>query len=244
VKGKLSLVALVFISIAVPAGSLTFALWPQSPVYGEVIVHGDRERKLVALTFDDGPNAPATLEVAAALEAAGVRGTFFLIGANVQRQPETVRQLVAAGHVVGDHSFRHQKRDAIFDFGYDQAAATQHAIRDATGLCTALFRAPNGFHTPWQLREVSDLGMTTVAWDVQTYDWEDPSPEVIVKRVLDQVEPGSIILLHDGMNTEQGVERASTVAAIPGIIQALRDQGYEFVTVDQLLGRPAYGEGC
>lgn len=232
------------VALGLPAGALALAMWPQSPLYGDVRSHGDRDQKLVALTFDDGPNPPATLEVAAALKQAGVQGTFFLVGANVVRHPEVARALVADGDVVGNHSYRHQKRDAIFDLGYDQVAEASTAIHEATGRCPALFRAPNGFHTPWQLHAVSDDGMTAVAWDVQTYDWEDPSPETIVSRVLDQVENGSIILLHDGNDLDSGVDRSSTIAALPLLVDALRSRGYEFVTVDGLLGVPAYAEAC
>jgi peptidoglycan/xylan/chitin deacetylase (PgdA/CDA1 family) len=239
-----SLAALAGLAVLLPAGSLALAMWPQSPVYGEIRSHGDRGRKLVALTFDDGPNAPATMEIAGALEAKGVRGTFFLVGANVVRDPSTVRALVAGGHIVGHHSFRHQKRDAIFDFGYDEAADARIAIRDATGLCTALYRPPNGFHTPWQLAAVQDNGMTAVAWDVQTYDWENPPAADIAESVVEQVEPGSIVLLHDGEDLADGVDRAETVAALPLIIDRLRADGYEFTTVDQLMGIPAYRGGC
>lgn len=242
--GKVAVVVVVALAVALPVGGVALAMWPQSPLYGSIFVHGDRERKLVALTFDDGPNRAGTLAIADALESRGVRGTFFLVGENVERDPQTVAELVRRGHVVGDHSWRHQKRDAIFDFDYAEAAKTQAAIRAAAGVCTGLFRPPNGFHTPWQWQAVSDNGMQTVVWDVQTYDWENPPASEIVDDVMSQVDLGSIILLHDGSDLDQGVARPETVRAVGEIIDRLSAEGYSFTTVDQLLGIPAYTESC
>ena len=242
--GKLAFVAILVLSLTLPVGGLALAMWPQSPLYGGTRVHGDRGLKLVALTFDDGPNRDGTLAIADAMESRGVRGTFFLVGRNVERDPATVAELVRRGHVVGDHSWRHQKRDAIFDFDYAEAGKTQAAIKAAAGVCTALFRPPNGFHTPWQWQAVSDAGMQTVVWDVQTYDWENPPASEIVDDVMAQVDPGSIILLHDGNDLDQGVARPETVKAVGEIIDRLSAEGYSFTTVDQLLGIPAYTESC
>ena len=243
-RSGLTLGVLILLAAGLPIGGLALAMWPQSTVYGRVISHGDRSRRMVALTFDDGPNAPATREIIGILENRSVRATFFMTGAGAAADPETVRAAAAAGNVIGSHSFRHQKRDAIFDYGYAELSRAQRAIFDAAGVCPALFRPPNGFHTPWQLASASHRGLTTVAWDVQTNDWEDPPPETIVERALGQVEPGSIILLHDGSDLGRGVERWSTVEALPLLIDALRTRGYELVTVDELLGVPAYGGGC
>ena len=86
--------------------------------------------------------------------------------------------------------------------------------------------------------------MRAVGWDVQPSDWKNPPPETIVKRVLDSVKPGSIVLLHDGSDTQQGVDRSATLNALPGIIQGLRDEGYRFVRLDELLGLPPYLTAC
>jgi peptidoglycan/xylan/chitin deacetylase (PgdA/CDA1 family) len=147
---------------------------------------------------------------------------------------------VLEGHVVGNHSYHHRKRDALLDFGYDEAAITQRAIEQAAGVTPRFYRPPNGFHTPWSLRAVRGEGMRTVVWDVDPYDWKNPSPETIVRRVLNDVRPGSIVLLHDGMDTQQGADRSATVAALPGIIEGLRARGYRLVTVAELLGEPPY----
>lgn len=173
-----------------------------------------------------------------------MKATFFVVGANAEAQPEAVRALVEEGHLVGNHSYKHRKRDALLDPRYGELSHAEESIAKAAGVCPALFRPPNGFHTPWQLHEVAAQGMRAVGWDVQPSDWEDPSPGMIVTRVVDSVKPGSIVLLHDGSDTRQGVDRSVTLDALPGIIEGLRDKGYRFVRVDELLSVQPYLSDC
>ena len=221
-----------------------WAISPSSQVYGSIATHGPRQEKLVALTFDDGPNPPWTNEIMKTLDRYDVKATFFVVGANADAAPEVARALIDDGQLVGNHSYRHRKRDALLDPRYAELSKAEASISKAAGVCPALFRSPNGFHTPWQLHEVASEGMRTVGWDVQPADWENPKPEVIVKRVLDSVKPGSIILLHDGSDTNQGVDRQATLDALPGIIEGLRAQGYRFVRVDELLSVQPYLSNC
>jgi peptidoglycan/xylan/chitin deacetylase (PgdA/CDA1 family) len=219
-------------------GAYTLAAWPQSQLYGRVVSHGPGDARLVALTFDDGPNDPATSRLLDVLAAKDVKATFFVVGENVEVYPDTARRIVAEGHALGNHSYRHRKRDALLDPGYGELERAQRAIAAVVGFRPALYRAPNGFHTPWQLRAVRRAGLVTVHWNVQTKDWERPDPDTIVRRVLEHVRPGAIVLLHDGDDTRHGSDRAPTVEALPQIIDALRARGYRFVTVPELLGVP------
>lgn len=221
-----------------------WAMAPSSQVYGSIATHGPRDDKVVALTFDDGPSDPWTLRIADVLDGYGVAGTFFVVGDNADAHPEIVRELVKRGHLVGNHSQRHRKRDAIFEWRYSELERAEGSIAGAAGVCPALFRPPNGFHTPWQLRAVSAHGMRTVGWDVQPSDWERPPGDKIVQRVLERVRPGSIVLLHDGDDTRRQTDRSSTVAALPGIIEGLRARGYRFVRVDELLSTQPYLARC
>ncbi len=220
------------------------AITPSSQLYGRLVTHGRRSAPLVALTFDDGPNGEWTLAVAKVLEEHGVRGTFFMVGENAVRDPQTVRELAARGHLIGNHSFRHRKRDALLDLSYSDLARAEAAIRDATGLCPALFRPPNGFHTPWQLRAVAAHGLLAVAWDVQPSDWKGPPPEELTRRVVEAARPGSIVLLHDGLDTRSGVDRSRLLAALPAIIQGLQERGFRLVRLDELLGVAPYLNDC
>ncbi len=217
------------------------AVWPQSQAYGRIVTHGPAgsDRKLLALTFDDGPNDPATSALLDVLKEKNVHVTFFVVGENVRAFPDTLRREAAEGHAIGNHSYRHKKRDTLLEFNYGELEETQQAVQEVLGYRPALYRSPNGFHTPWQLRAVRRAGLTTVHWNVQTLDWERPDPDTIVRRVLDHVSPGAIVLLHDGDDTHHGSDRTPTVAAVAKLIDELRARGYELVTVPEMLHIPA-----
>lgn len=232
------LVALLLV-LALPAALFALASWPQSQVYGPIVTSGPDDRPRIALTFDDGPNGIYTAQILDILRDKGVRATFFIVGANAEAQPELVRRAAAEGHALGNHSYHHRKSDALRDPRYRDAARAQAVIEAVAGVRPTIFRAPSGFHTPWQLMAVRGLGLATVHWDVQTTDWERPDPETIVRRVLDRAGPGAIVLMHDGEESRPGADRSPTVAALPILIDALRSRGYELVTVPELLGIPA-----
>jgi peptidoglycan/xylan/chitin deacetylase (PgdA/CDA1 family) len=235
--------SLVF-SLAFPVIAIYFAWQSGSQIYGEMITHGPRDRMEVAITFDDGPNDPWTLRIADTLEQYGVQGTFFVVGKNAEAHPEVVRELVARGDLVGNHSYRHHKSDALFEAGYGELSKAEHAISSAAGVCPAIYRPPNGFHTPWQLHTVTSHGLKTVTWDVIPRDWKNPPPQEIARRVLDSVRPGSIILLHDGNDTDQTIDRSATLNALPAIIEGLRAKGYEIKRLDKMLSLQPYLPNC
>jgi peptidoglycan/xylan/chitin deacetylase (PgdA/CDA1 family) len=230
--------------IALPVLTTYWAMTPSSQLYGHIITHGPRDRMEVALTFDDGPSDPWTERIAAELDSLHVKGTFFMIGANVDRHPQIARWLAADGHLIGNHSYNHRKSDAVLDVDYGEVGKAEHAIAQAAGVCPAFYRPPNGFHTPWQLRAVKHAHMHTVTWDIIPKDWKDPPPAVIVERVLSSVQPGSIILLHDGYNKTDGTDRSVVLEALPKLVQGLRDKGYEPVRLDQLLSIDPYLPTC
>jgi len=234
---------LVF-SVGFPVVAVYLAWQPGSQLYGDMTTHGPRDRTEVAITFDDGPNDPWTLRIAKTLDDYSVQGAFFTVGMNAESHPDIVRSLVAQGHLIGNHSYRHHKSDALVDPHYGELWKAEHAISSAAGVCPAIYRPPNGFHTPWQLHAVASHGMKTVTWDVIPRDWKDPPPDEIARRVLDSVKPGSIILLHDGKDTDAQTDRSATLNALPGIIKGLRAKGYDIVRLDKLLSVPAYLKSC
>jgi len=211
---------------------------PSSQLFGDIYTHGPRAEKVVALTFDDGPNDPYTGQILDVLKQAGVHATFFCVGMNAEREPATVRRIAAEGNEVGNHSYAHRKRDALLDLRYDDAARTNDILRGITGMMPRLYRAPNGFHTPWSLRAVAAHGLRAIGWDVESNDWDEPGADTIVMRTVDHVQPGSIILLHDGDNTRLGTDRSQQVAAVRTIIETLKARGYRLVTVSEMLGLP------
>jgi peptidoglycan/xylan/chitin deacetylase (PgdA/CDA1 family) len=187
-------------------------------------------RKYVALTFDDGPG-PDTPAVLAELKKAGVPATFFVIGRNVQENPEVLRQIVAEGHEVGVHTWTHKDMTTLSAKEQKtEIDTTAGEIVGVVGTASRLFRAPYGAVSPEVLKQAEDAKLLSVLWDVDTVDWTRPGTEQIVQTTVSNAQPGSIILLHDG-----GGDRATTVAAIPRIVKELRAKGYEFATVGDLV---------
>ncbi len=187
--------------------------------------------KVVALTFDDGPNPPFTEQLLAVLAKKRAKATFFLIGKQIEAHPETARKILAAGYEVGGHSYDWTtlafKKKSFVNAQLDKMDAAFRGI-GVTNL--VLFRPPNGFLSFGQGKILRERHLENIAADVVVGDWKTTDPKKIQQRILKKVRPGSIIVLHDG-----GGDRSATLAAVPGIIDALRNEGYKILTVSGLL---------
>jgi peptidoglycan/xylan/chitin deacetylase (PgdA/CDA1 family) len=193
--------------------------------------NGPRGGRRVALTFDDGPGLD-TSAVLRVLRRAGARATFFVVGEMVARRADLVRQALAEGHAVGNHTFHHGAGASSDDLRRASAL-----IRARTGYSPCLFRAVGGMTGGGLVPRARALGMLTIQWDVDPWDWSNPGVGAVYARVVSAVRRGSIVVLHDGP-----AGRGGTVAALPRIIGTLRKRGYRFVSVPELLGlRPVYG---
>lgn len=213
------------------------ALSPWSNAFGTTHWSGTTQGKLVALTFDDGPNQPFTPEVLDILKREHVHATFFLIGNNVRREPRIAGRIVEEGHAVGNHSDMHSAGFAFEPMATMRADIdrAERTIHSATGVYPHLFRPPQGIRSPWLMSTVARDSLVTVTWDDAPGDWVRLSVRTLVDRTVDQAHSGSIILLHDGLNLTLSPDRRETVAALPEIIRRLRAEGYRFVTVPELL---------
>jgi peptidoglycan/xylan/chitin deacetylase (PgdA/CDA1 family)/GT2 family glycosyltransferase len=211
---------------------------PRSRFYGRVCSNGNRNHLRIALTFDDGPNEPYTSHVLRILEQYGIKATFFIIGENAVRYPETCRRIVTAGNVIGNHSYHHDKSLCLRrgkTVARDIKLAHQ-AIYDCTGLEPNLFRPPHGFRTPWLMRAVRHLGYTVVTWDNMTSDWKaEKSGDEIIRAIVRRAKPGGVIVLHDGRDTRLSYDRSQMLKALPFVIETLMERGFEFVTIPELL---------
>lgn len=218
---------------------------PWSNAFGTSRWAGTTTNRVVALTFDDGPNEPYTSEVLSILKREHVRATFFLIGERVQSEPSVAERIVADGHVVGNHSETHP-----FALAFDSPRRIQseidraeQTIHKATGIYPRLFRSPQGLRSPWLMRIVAGDSLETVAWDVSAIDWNPLSAKQLSDRIVSSVHPGAIILLHDGLNLVPSANREVVVAGLASVIERLRADGYRFVTVPELFGEsPALQE--
>jgi peptidoglycan/xylan/chitin deacetylase (PgdA/CDA1 family) len=194
------------------------------------VQNGPRRKKLVALTFDDGPS-PYTPRILKILDDKRAKGTFFALGALIRLRAGLMTRAVQRGHELANHTWRHSFYPSYFDL-----RATSRVMRRATGYEPCSFRPPGRAYNRGTVNSASRLGMTTVLWDVDTRDWTNPGSGAIYSTAVNNARPGSIILLHDG-----GGYRGQTVSALPRIISTLRSRGYRFVTVSRLLGgRPRY----
>jgi len=153
----------------------------------------------------------------------------------VQQRPDIARAVAQAGNVVGNHTFTHPL--LIFESASQtrqQLADCHQALQDAIGEHSNLFRPPFGGRRPATLRVARKLGLQTVMWNVTGHDWNAPPAAVIEKKVARQIRGGDVILLHDGGHRALGADRAQTVIATENLIGRYRDQGYEFVTVEEM----------
>jgi peptidoglycan-N-acetylglucosamine deacetylase len=218
------------------------ALNPRSNAFGRTYWNGATQRKVVALTFDDGPNEPYTSKILDILNREHVTATFFLVGRNVRCYPETAARIASEGHVVGNHSDSHPVGFALKSVRrlQHEVDAAETTIHSATGCYPHFFRPPNGLRSPWLMSVLAGDSLVAVTWDDTPRDWRPLPAAKLVRRALDQAHPGAIILLHDGLNLDHGIDRSQTVEALPEIIHQLRARGYTFCTVPELLGGTAY----
>jgi peptidoglycan-N-acetylglucosamine deacetylase len=221
------------------AGGYAYAAnWPTSQIFGRTILAGSGIHQ-VALTFDDGPSGPYTLQLLDLLARHEVRATFFLIGSFVRRHPEIARAVRQAGHLLGNHTMSHpsllwQRPMRV----REEIVACNAAIEDATGEAVHYFRPPFGSRRPDVLRAVVDLGLTPVMWNVTAHDWDATDPELLASRVQtairrnQQKRRGSNILLHDGGHQSLGTDRSVTLAATKILLESWAGTPMQLVTVD------------
>jgi peptidoglycan/xylan/chitin deacetylase (PgdA/CDA1 family) len=185
-------------------------------------------RKLLALTFDDGPDPTVTPQVLKILAAYRAHATFFVIGENAKGHPELLRQEVAAAHAVGSHSYHHiyKATAAQAESNLDQAAAV---IEQATDRRPTLFRPPGGFTEGALARLARRQGYAVILWTISSADTAKIGPPVIARNVIHTPNPGDIVLMHDGAGHER------TAQALPQILKELSAAGFQFVTVPELL---------
>ncbi len=205
-----------------------------SQVFGESVWHGPRERRTIALTFDDGPSesTPRILEI---LARHNVPATFFHCGANVERLPEIARAVRSGGHETGNHSYSHpylflRSPAAI----REEMRRAQVAIEDCTGASPKWFRAPFGVRWFGLAAAQQSMGLRGVMWTIIGYDWK-LTADAVVKRMAKRVSNGAILCLHDGRELQASPDIGATVEAVRRLVPLLLDQGYKLETVSRLL---------
>ena len=222
------------------AGLATWAgfesMWPTMQAYGRSFIGLAPGSKQLALTYDDGPNDPDTLRLIDLLALHNVKATFFVLGKFVGQKPQIVRALVSAGHVIGNHSWDHPR--LIFASNAElrrQIERTQSAVYDACGVAPVLFRPPFGGRRPGTLSEVRRIGLEPIMWNVTCYDWKPTTADKVFAHAQRQIRGGDVILMHDGDQRAMGADRRHTVEATDRLIVRYRADGFEFVTVPNMM---------
>ncbi len=184
-----------------------------------------KDAKKIALTFDDGPHPYYTEQLLDGLKERGVKATFFVMGKNVEDCPELIERMNEEGHLIGNHTYSHiQLNKGNRDVFKEELIKTNELIEELTGQEVQYVRPPYG---SWDKKFEKELNMFPVMWTIDPLDWCSDNVSCIVQKVTSKAKENSIILMHD--------EYKSTVTAALQIVDALQEEGYEFVTVDELL---------
>ena len=201
------------------------------PAY-EPIHRVNTEKKVVALTFDDGPDAVYTPRILEVLHQNKVPATFFVLGSQVDKYPRVMQWISKAGHEIGNHGYQHRDLHKLTEREvYDDIKRGERSILRTTGILAQYYRPPGGVMTHDVMNAVQASGYDVIHWSIDPRDWSlARTASVIAKSVKHNVSPGDIILFHDG-----GLNQKQTVSALQDLIQHLHSQGYRFVTVSQLL---------
>ena len=208
----------------VAAGEKSFAALGEDRIFRSSNV----EKKQIALTFDDGPNEKWTEKYLELLAEKDIKATFFMLGKNAERHPDLVRKVAEAGHDIGIHSYDHAdlKRED-YNAIQEDLIHSQDTIAQITGVAPTLFRPPYGSIDAQVIEVAKDQGLLMVLWNVDPQDWLLDTKEKVAKAVLEHIEPGNIVVMHEG--------KAVTYGALPIIIDTLKEEGYEFVTIGELV---------
>lgn len=200
---------------------------------GDIVWEVPTSNKVIALTFDDGPDKEHTEQILNLLKQYDARATFFVVGSRVEKHPEIVARALDEGHEIGNHSYSHPP---FYNIGADalrkELTKTQDAIYQATGIRSVLFRPPGGRYNDAIVSASKEVGMLTVlwSWHQDTLDWRKPGANAIMRTVLKNARNGDIVLMHDFVPGSD-----QTVEALKKILPELKERGFSFVTVTELL---------
>lgn len=213
-----------------------FCMSSFSQFFGRFPFQASTKEKLIALTFDDGPNEPYTSQIVDFLDNKKIKATFFMVGKCIQKYPDIVKKIDKSGHIIGNHSLSHSFRNYIFHpYFYNEVITGQEIIHKIIGKYPKLFRPPWLWRQPMLLKTVRKLGMTPVSGEFcNVFEVFQPNSSKIITSTLKKIKPGAIIIFHDGFDAKGG-NRSQTVNAVKQIVAQLDEQGYKFVTVDKLL---------
>ncbi|MDW0117588.1 polysaccharide deacetylase family protein [Sporosarcina thermotolerans] len=198
---------------------------------GQILWDINTEEKVIALTFDDGPHRKYTREILDLLNRYDAKATFFILGANAEKNPEVVLRMYEEGHELANHTYSHHKKKNVPNL-LEEIKQTDDTIFSITGQSTKLFRPVEGNYTDDMIDAVVNEGYKVImwSWHLDTMDWKSPGVDKITKFVLDGAKEGNVVLFHDG-----GGNREQTVKALANILPVLQERGFRFVTISEMM---------
>jgi peptidoglycan/xylan/chitin deacetylase (PgdA/CDA1 family) len=224
--------------LGLAAGGYAYAaMWPGSRLFGHMLTAPPRPGEL-ALTFDDGPNATWTPRILDVLARDQVHAIFFMVGSRAQAEPELVRQVIAAGHLIGNHSWSHPNLAySSANCIADELSRAKQTLEQISGAPVRYFRPPFGARRPEVLRAARRLGMIPVLWNAMTSDWKEPSANAIALRLTRKIDHNerrglaTTIVLHDGNHIDPAANRAPSTAAAAQLLAHYKPT-HRFMTLD------------
>lgn len=201
-------------------------------------LHGPLDENKIALTFDDGPDPRYTEDVLDVLKEYDVPATFYVMGSRAVAYPEITKRIQNEGHIIGNHTYFHPNLVEEGDIPTleREVRRTEDALNEIINYRTTMFRPPYGFLYNELVEKLAEMEYSVIGWSVDSLDWQEDPPGIIAANVLGNVHPGAIILMHDGADWDG--DRTNTIESLRQIIPTLQEQGYEFVTVPELLDIP------
>jgi polysaccharide deacetylase family sporulation protein PdaB len=199
---------------------------------GPIAIAGTRtDQKVVALTFDHSWGNRFTPAILDTLKANNLHVTFFIMGPWAAKYPEVAKRMAEDGHEIASHGYRHENYgDMSPEWVRDDIQKAHALIKEVTGRDASLVRPPNGHYSAQSLKVADELGYRTIIWNVDSLDWKNPGRDVIINRVMKRIKPGAIILMHASDTPVQ------TAEALPILLDRIKTEGYQIVTVGELLG--------
>jgi peptidoglycan/xylan/chitin deacetylase (PgdA/CDA1 family) len=233
---------ILFLILGVLAGVFTVFFDQAVLVRKGTVYRVPVSEKLVALTFDDGPSPVWTMRILDELKKADVKATFFMLGKHVAEYPLAAQRVAGEGHEIENHGYSHRvllyyKAKEL----EDDIRQAEETIKEVTGKTTKYFRPPKAWITGEEKNKLQEMGYQVVLWSLNSKDWVTFHDKHIRRYILHHIRPGDIILFHDsgGVFTTEGGSRRQTVRTIFRLVEQLKEKGYKFVTVDELLQKYA-----
>ncbi|MCJ7842414.1 polysaccharide deacetylase family protein [Lederbergia sp. NSJ-179] len=231
---KACLISMLCVGLFTPFVFVQASTYPLQTKYPDIMIYkANTKQKVIALTFDDGPDRRFTPQVLDVLNKHRVKATFFLLGTRVHEYPDVAKRIHNEGHVLGNHTYWHpQLTNSSVNNMLWEIEKNEKEIKSATNFETKLFRAPYGALNDNLVKELGELGYLGVGWSIDTEDWKSLSSKEIKQNILNNVHPGAIILMHSAGHWTQDL--SGTAKALDEIIPYLKKQGYEFLTIPEI----------